>query len=67
MIDPEICSSRHTIKTNYKTLDYSSRDMLNFFFLENGLEIVSPLHFVNDFSRKMFLKLYSINRPNFVV
>ena len=28
--------------------------MLNFDFLEKGLEIVSPLHFVYDFSRKMF-------------
>ena len=35
--------------------------MFNFDFLEKGLEIVfSPL-FVHDFSRKMFLMLYSIN------
>ena len=33
--------------------------MLNFDFLEKGLGIVSPPHFVYDFSRKMFLKLYS--------
>ena len=31
--------------------------MLNFEFLEEGLEIVPPPRFVNDFSRKMFLKL----------
>ena len=31
--------------------------MLKFEFLEKGLEIVPPPHFVNDFSRKMFLKL----------
>ena len=29
--------------------------MLNFDFLEKGLGIVSLLHFVYDFSRKMFL------------
>ena len=41
--------------------------MLNFDFLEKGLEVVSPPHFVYDFSRKMFLMLYSINCPNFIV
>ena len=45
----------------YKTLDYSSRDMLNFDFLENVLGIVSPPHFVYDISRKTFHMLYSIN------
>ena len=35
--------------------------MLNFDFLEKGLEIVSPSHFVYDIQRKMFLKLLSIN------
>ena len=40
--------------------------MLNFDLLEKDLEIVSPPHFVYDFSRKIFLKLYSINWPNFV-
>ena len=34
--------------------------MLNFIFLKKGLGIVSPPHFVYDFSRKMFLKLYSL-------
>ena len=29
--------------------------MLNFDFLEKDLGVISPLHFVNDFSRKMFL------------
>ena len=28
--------------------------MLNFYFLEKGPEIVSPPHFVYDFSRKCF-------------
>ena len=34
--------------------------MLNFNYLEKGLGIVSQPHFVNDFSRKMFLMLYCI-------
>ena len=41
--------------------------MVNFDFLEKGLGIVSPPHFVNDFSRKMVLMLYSNNWPNFIV
>ena len=40
--------------------------MLNFDFLKKGLGIVSPAHFVYDFSTKMFLLLYSINWPNFI-
>ena len=40
--------------------------MLNFDFLDKGLGIVSPAHFVYDFSTKMFLMLYSINWPNFI-
>ena len=49
----------------YKTLHYWSWDMLNFSFLEKGLGIVSPPHFVYDFSTKMFLLIYSSNWPNF--
>ena len=45
----------------YKTLDYASRDMINFNFSEKSLGLVSPPHFVYGFSRKMFLKLHSIN------
>ena len=41
--------------------------MLNFNFLEKGLGIVSPLHFVYVFSRKMFLMLHYINSLNFIV
>ena len=37
-----------------ETLDYGSRDMLNFDFSEKGLGIVSPPHFVYGFSRNMF-------------
>ena len=41
--------------------------MLNFDFLEKGLRIVSPPHFVYDFSRKIFLKLYFGISGNLVV
>ena len=51
----------------YKTLDYRSRDMLNFNFPEKGLGLGSPPHFLYDFSRKMFLMLYSSNWQNFIV
>ena len=52
----------------YKTLGLSlSRDVLNYDFLKNGLGMVSPSHFVYDFSREMFLILYSINWSIFVV
>ena len=51
----------------YKTLDYWSRDMLNFNFWEKGLGKVSPPYFTFDFARKMFLMLYSINWPNLIV
>ena len=35
--------------------------MLNVDYLDKGLGIVSPAHFMYDFSAKMFLMLYSIN------
>ena len=35
--------------------------MLNFYFLEKDLGIVSPSDFMYDFARKMFLMSYSIN------
>ena len=41
--------------------------MLDFEFLENGLGLVSSLYFVHDFSRKIFILLYSINWLNFIV
>ena len=50
-----------------KILYYWSEEMLNFDFLDKGLGIASPSHFVSDCSRKMFLILYSINWPNFIV
>ena len=45
----------------FNTLHYCSRDTLNVGFLEKGLGIISPRHFVHDFSTKMYLILYSIN------
>ena len=52
----------------YKTLGYYwSRDLLNFDFLENCLEMVSPPHFVHDFSRHIFLMLHAVNWPNSIV
>ena len=58
-------STWHTTKTN-KTLDYWSKDMLNFDFLEKVLGTISLPHFVYDFSRKMFLRLGYINWPNLI-
>ena len=40
-------------------LHYRSRDKLNFGFLDKGLGIISPAHFAYDFSKKIFLMLYS--------
>ena len=51
----------------FKTLHYWSRDILSFDILDKSLEIVSPAHIVYDFSKKMFLMLYSINWSNFIV
>ena len=51
----------------YKTLDYWFRAVLKFSFPEKGLGLVFPPHFVYDFSRIMFLMLYSINWTNFIV
>ena len=51
----------------YKTLDYWSRDMLDFNFSEKGLSLVYPPHFDYDSLRKMFPMLHSINLPNFIV
>ena len=42
----------------HKTLDYGSKDMLNFNFSEKGLGLFFAPHFLHDFSRKMFLMLY---------
>ena len=41
-------------QTVYKILGYWSRDTLNFHFSEKGLGLVTPPHFVYDFSRKKF-------------
>ena len=44
----------HNKNKQYKTLDFWSRRMLNFDFLEMGLGIVSPVHFVYVFQEKCF-------------
>ena len=44
----------------YKSLDYWSRDTLNFDFSKKGLGLLSPPHFVHGFSRKLFPMLHSI-------
>ena len=51
----------------HKILDCQSRDMLNFAFLEKGLGLVSPSHFVYESSRKIFFMLYSINWSDFTI
>ena len=51
----------------FKILHYRPRNMVNFAFLDKGLGIISPLHFVYDFSTKVFLMLYSINWSKFIV
>ena len=43
------------------------RDMIKFDFSKKGQELVSSQHFVYDFSRKLFLMLYSINWANLIV
>ena len=63
MIALKLAYSRNKL---FKTLHYWSSDALNFDFLDKGLGIASPAHFVHDFSIKMFLVLYSINWPNFI-
>ena len=50
-----------------KISQYRSRDMLNFGFLDKGLGIFSPAHFVYDFLTKMFLMSYSISGSTFIV
>ena len=49
-----------------RTLDYWSRDILSFDVSEKGLVIGFSPHFLYHFSRKMFLTLYYINRPNLI-
>ena len=50
----------HNKNKLYKPLDHWSKDMINFEFSELHLGLVSPPHFVYEFSRKMFLMLHFI-------
>ena len=54
-------------KLDYFRLTKESENKLNFNFSEKGLGLVSPPHFVHDFSRKMFLMLINRNWQNFIV
>ena len=63
----QILNLAYSKNKQYKILDYWSRDTLKFDFLEKSIGTVSPPHFEYDFLRKIFLVLYSINWPNFVV
>ena len=62
-------SSTWTCSKNklYKTLNCCSRYMLRHNFLKKVLGLVSPPCFVYDFSRKMYLMLYSVNWLNFII
>ena len=62
-------STKLGIQSNkmHKTLEHWSRDMLHFDYLEKDLGTLFPPHFVYNFSRKVFLMLYSINWLNFIV
>ena len=51
----------------HQTLGYGSRDIFNFDFPDKGLGLVYPPYFVYDFSRIMFLMLYSSNWSNSIV
>ena len=51
----------------YKNLRLLIQRHAQFWAFRKGLGIVSPPHFVDDFSRKMLFMLYSINWPNFIV
>ena len=46
----------------YKTLDYWSRYVLKYGFLDKDLGIACSSHLVYDFSRKMFLMLYATSK-----
>ena len=63
LVAPNLAYNRNKL---YKTLDYWSRDVFIFDFLEKGLGMVFPPHPVYDFLRKIFVMLHSINWPNFI-
>ena len=47
------------IKTNFMKLQTAGADMFD--YLKKNLGLVLPSDFVHDFSRKIFLMLYSLN------
>ena len=60
-------SAWRTIKTNRIKLRLLIWRYAQFLLLEKGLKVVFLPYFKYDFSRKMFLMLYSINWQNFIV
>ena len=62
---PNIPRSKGTNCTKLYNDDPEMSSILIFF--KKGLGIISPPHFVYDFSEKMFPLLYSIKWPNFIV
>ena len=60
--------SFNLLKTNYikPEIDIDPGICSIFELLQKGLGIVSPPGTVYDFSRKMFLRLYSIKSPDFI-
>ena len=63
-IAPKLAYNKNKL---FKILHYWSRDIFHFDFLDKGLETVCSPHFIYDFPTKVFLMLYSINWPNFIV
>ena len=54
----------HAIKANFRV---SIQRYAQFWFFRKGLGLAPPPHFVFNYSRKLFLMLYSINWANFSV
>ena len=57
----------HTIKVNCVKLQIVDPEPCSIsIFLGKGVGLVSPLYFLYDFSRKIFLVLYSTKGANFI-
>ena len=57
---------RITSKLSFTYLAFASYNAFFVFFFTKSLELVSMNHFLHDLRIKIFLLLYSINRPNFI-
>ena len=62
---------RNIFLQNHAENDEERLDLDLFLFLKKALKAsgqhVSLIYFVHNFSRKIFIMLYSINSPNFIV